>query len=440
MDKKLTDRDLIEALVAWYRLDHSTEELRQTVAAYVHQNSSQVLALPEPHPEEAVTKDAEIEPVGHQFAEPSLSVATRSTTTNIADGNLNRPAEYLPQFEPTDELIGVRGWSIDAWALYYGAEDYCQKISFGLLNMQALAFLFCIAISAAVMFGAWQSSLSNERQKKASYKAMEFDLADKKEQSLTPPQPTEPPEVSDATLVSESVENTSNTKVASTFANPLSNEASDATEAEFAPARQLMEVSDWHAALTSLEALERSGKNELQPLLTLMKVEALIQKRDTESMELARQLLMDCDCGEFDTVFDLLVTRWMLLGSPEDRKRFLSEAASLPDATRRRMSTWAHIRNGSKDAMTEVMLETTGSKGPSDVCDLLFIASFHFNIGKYDESIRELLDTQQKLRALQATGKSQIESWLLDSCKSQLMSKVNDIIGMVSHQPRKPIN
>ena len=418
MDKKLTDRELIDVLVAWYKLDQSNEELRKAVASYVRQNAAQVTDL----------GDA---------SKGSKSSALPSYESN--DGYLDfetpetKQVTYKAQFEPTDELIGTRGWSIDVWALYYGIEEFFHKISFGLLNMQALAVLFCIAISTAVFAGAWQSMLSSERQKKAAFKTIT--PSEKGNNDFSLPEPKTQLESGTASASDPVAE--SNTKVASTSVTP---ELIDGSETEFTPALQLMESSDWDSALANLKTLEDSGKKDLQPLLTFLKVEALIQKRDLESMELARQLLMDCEWGEFDIVFDLLFARWMLLGSMEDRKRFLVEAASLPESARRRMTTWAQIRNGSKDALTEVTLETNTAKDQSEVCDLLFLASYHFNLGKYDVTTRELLDTQQKLRDLKATGKSETESWLLDSAKKHLSSKIDEILNVVSKQPRKPIN
>ena len=408
MDKKLTDRELIEVLVAWYKLDQSNEELREAVAAYVRQNAVPATDL----------GDATALRVSKSSALPSYE---------SNDGYLDfetpktKQATYKAQFEPTDELIGTRGWSIDVWALYYGIEEFFHKISFGLLNMQVLAGLFCIAISAAVFAGAWQSMLSSERQKKAAYK------------TITPAEKGR----NDFSLPEPKTELESNTKVASTS---VTRELTDNSEVEFTPALQLMESTDWDSALANLQTLDDAGNKGLQPLLTLMKIEALIQKRDTESMELARQLLLDCEWGEYDIVYDLLVARWILLGSVEDRKRFLDEAASLPEAARRRMTTWAHIRNNSRDAMTEVMLETNMAKDQSEVCDLLFLASYHFNLAKFDVTTRELLETQQKLRDLKPTGKSQTETWLLDSAKKHLSSKIDEILNVVSKQPRKPIN
>ncbi|MDX1925474.1 MAG: hypothetical protein SFV81_03085 [Pirellulaceae bacterium] len=490
--KKLTEQELIDILVAWYKLDKSTEELRQAAATYIHQNDaaaearlkiesrieSRVQAVAAPVTVERVVpgilEDSEAN------AELALTTPTRRTALS---GSESSPVAYQPQYEPTDELIGTRRVSVDVWALYYATEEFFHKVSFGILNMQALAFLFCVGISAAVIVGAWQSSLSTERQKKAAYKSMVIAPADGKLVEKEPekelaneianepdnapdnapakssdkaivsavekaPQPTVltptpvAPAEETAKLPTEPVVEPSNTKIPSSSvasAGPAP-EPVETSDPRFGPVLQLMEQADWDRALATMRTLEEGKDSDLQPLLTMLKVEALIRKRDTDSMELARQLLMDCKYGEYDTVYDLLVARWMLLCSMEDRKRFLSEAASLPESARRRMSSWAQIRNGSKDALTEVLLETTASKGQSEVCDLLFIASFHFNVGKMDETIRELLDTQLKLRALQATGKSKVESWLLDTAKSQLVARVDDILAMIKGLSRKSID
>ena len=166
----------------------------------------------------------------------------------------------------------------------------------------------------------------------------------------------------------------------------------------------------------------------------------VVSAGSTNNMEEARQLLMDCKCGEYEIVYDLLVTRWMLLGRADDRNRFLTEAASLPISARQRMSTWAHIRNGSKDSMNAVALEVNNPKSQSDLCDLLFLASFHFNVGKIDETVLELLEVQEKLRALQTAGLNKAESWLLETAKKQLTSKVDEILAMVNRQRSKQIN
>jgi len=433
MGKKLTDRELIEVVLAWYELDQSSDELREAVAAYLQQYPAVAPALSSGISFEEQGANALARPNTDCTGSKPIIPVSKSETNDFEPNEVT----YKPQFEPTDELIGSRGWMIDAWAVYYGIEEFFHRISFGLVSMQTLAVLFCILISAVVMVGAWQSTLSTERQKKATFKSMVIEPSDKTEKTSVPPEMNAPPEPSDSLAASEPTETSSHTIVTSTSVTP---DASETTGTEFGPAIRLMEKAAWNDALANLQSLEEGGGSDLEPLLTLMRIEALIQKRDTVSMELARQLLMDCKWGKFDTVYDLLVTRWMMLGAPEDRKRFLNEAASLPNAARRRMSTWARVRNGSKDAMTEVMLETNASKGQSEVCDLLFIASFHFNVGKFDETIRELLDTQQKLRALQASGKSTVENWLLESAKSQLVSKVDDILNMISSQPRKEIN
>ena len=99
-----------------------------------------------------------------------------------------------------------------------------------------------------------------------------------------------------------------------------------------------------------------------------------------------------------------------------------------------------HIRNGSKDSMNAVALEVNNPKSQSDLCDLLFLASFHFNVGKIDETVLELLEVQEKLRALQTAGLNKAESWLLETAKKQLTSKVDEILAMVNRQRSKQIN
>jgi len=431
--KKLTDRELIEVVLSWYELDQSTEELRNAVAVYVQRNPTGAPTLTNANSFEERGANALARLDANCTGSKPIIPISELETSDFESNEVS----YKPQFEPTDELIGSRGWMIDAWALYYGIEEFFHRISFGLVSMQTLAVLFCILVSAAVMVGAWQSSLSTERQKKATFKSMVFEPSDKNGKTPSPPELNAPPELSDSLAASEPTETSSDTIVTSTTSAA---NAIETNETEFDPVLRLMEKAAWNDALANLQTLEEGGVSDLQPLLTLMRIEAFIQKRDAVSMELARQLLMDCKWGEFDTIYDLLVARWMLLGGPEDRKRFLNEAASLPAVARQRMSTWADIRNGSKDAMTEVMLETTASKGQSEVCDLLFIASFHCNVGKYDETVRELLDTQQKLRAIQVSGKSTVENWLTETAKSQLAAKIDGIIDMVSRLPRKQIN
>ena len=432
LGKKLTDRELIEVVLAWYELDQSTEQLRKAVARYVQQHEAVI-----PSVENALI-----------FEEPGAESLERNETDRN-DSKSHSPesksgtrvsvakevATYQPQFESTNELIGSRGWVIDAWALYYGTEEFFNRISFGLLNMQGLAVLFCILISATVMIGAWQSSLSIERQKKATFKSMEVESTETNRKQF-PLRELNAPKESDALAGTEAADTS-----LKSIATPTSTKSSTFEQegAEFETALSLIEEKAWDDALAHLQSLESDDRSNRQPLLSLVKVEALIQKRDAASMELARQLLMDCNWGEYEIIYDLLVARWMLLGNLTDRKRFLNEAASLPESARGRMSTWAHIRNGSKDALTLATLETSTSKGQSDVCDLLFIASFHFNVGRFEETIRELEDTRQRLLTLQATGNSNVENWLLETAKSQLASKVDEILRLV-RSPRKQIN
>lgn len=432
MGKKLTDRELIDHLVGWYKLDRSTEQLREAVSAYLQQNDeAEVVKKPD------VGRNADFvsKPVAADFGAP-------------------KPASYTPQFEPTDELIGRRGWTIDAWALYYGIEDFITRISFGLVTMQTLAILFCVAISAAVMVGAWQSSLSTERQKKATFKSMVLDPAEKSRdvsplEELTSPTNTDPTEPSTEQISTSTPDASASESVAADSTDVAKNKFApspsfqppkfDPPGSELAPAFDLIADGAFDEAIANLQKLERTANSDLLPLLTLVKVEALIQKQDDDSLELARQLLLDCKCVGLDTVFDLLVARWILKSRPPARERFINEAPSLPEAVRQRMTLWAKISNGDKSPVTEFALKNSSSKGPTVVCDQLFIASLHFNLSKYDETLRELLDTQQKLLALESTGKNSDETRLFESAQSQLASKVEEIVSKIGKQ-RKEIN
>jgi len=302
--------------------------------------------------------------------------------------------------------------------------------------MQRLAVVACLIIAIAVAIGAWQSSLSLERQKKATFKSMVVEPAAKSRSMPGEPEFDAARPRDSSSALEPSIAISDNSAITTTV-----------PKLEFEPARiefkaafRLMKEGAWNEALANLQTLESDERLELQPTLSLLRIEALIQKRDTSSMELARQLLMDCKCTEHEILYELLVARWLLLGSPADRNRFLSEVASLPESARGRMSTWAHIRNGSKDPITPELLQGSASKGPSSVCDLLFLASFNYNVGKPEETVRELLDTQQQLLALEPSQMNEVESWLLESSKKQLSSKVDEILKMISQQSSKQFN
>ncbi len=437
ISKKLTDRELIDVVVSWYKLDQSTEDLRNAVSLYLQRTPTVVPIVVEAISFEEPGVESGPDAIALQDTNQNQSTLIVPVDKPAIANAVSSEVTYTQQFEPTDELIGSRGRIIDAWALYYGVEECFYRISFGLLNMHTLAFLFCILISIAVVIGAWQSNLSTERQKKATFKSMVIE---------PPNQSPENPAVPDLDSVIEPNKSLSAAEPIEASPTPIvnstSNESSAATYAEtpFTPAVRLMEKASWDEALANLQTLEVKGDSDREPLLTLLRIEVLIQKHDAESMELARQLLMDCKWGEFNLVYDLLVARWMLFGSLDDRKRFLNEAASLPDTARRRMSTWAHVRNGSKDAMNEVSLESYASKGQSEVCDQLFMSLFHYTMGKFDVTVRELLDTKKKLRALHAYGKTDVENWLLETSMSQLTSKVDDLLTLARRQTRKEIN
>ena len=423
MGNKLTDRELIDAVLAWYEQDGSTEQLRNVICAYVQQNALVTTS---------VRNGASYS--GHEIGTFQFEQTTPNDSENLAFKKMETN-EGMPDqlFEQVDEVVDAGVWGIDIWALYFGIEDFIHRKSLGLLTMQRLAVSFCILISVMVANGAWHSSLSSERQKKATFKSLEVDRAVKNQEQITGPELNSSPAQKAASLPSEPIDEApTSTMSASKEFNPV--------EVELSNALSLMDKAAWDDALVKLQILENDGRQDLQPMLTLLKVEALIQKRDTASMELARQLLMDCKCDEFDVIYNLLVARWMLIGSTVDRHRFLSEVASLPDSARERMATWARVRNGSKDAMVERTLETYASAGKSHMCDLLFLASFHYNVGKNAETVRELLDMQQQLRSLQTAGTNKLERWLLETAKLHLASKVDEILALIYRKPSQQIN
>ena len=423
MGNKLTDRELIDAVLAWYEHDGSTEQLRDVICVYVQQN-------------ELVTSSVGNGTTysGHEVGTFRFEQITPNDSKNLAFKKMETK-EGMPDepFEPVDEVVDAGVWGIDIWAIYFGIEDFIQRMTLGLLNMQRLAVSFCILISIMVANGAWHSSLSSERQKKATFKSMEVNRAVKDQEQSTTPELNYSPAQKTASLPPEPIDAaTVSTMSASQEFNPV--------EIELSNALSLMDKAAWDDALVNLQILENEDRQDLRPMLTLLKVEALIQKRDTASMELARQLLMDCKWGEFEVIYNLLAARWMLIGGTLDRNRFLSEVASLPDSARKRMATWAQVRNGSKDAMAERTLETYASAGKSHMCDLLFLASFHYNLGKNSEAVRELLDVKQQLRSLQTAGTNKLESWLLETAKLHLASRVDEILALINRKPSQQIN
>lgn len=479
MGKKLTDRELIAVLLGWYELDKSTDELRSAVAAYVREEpipeslTAPVTSAVSTSSTTALSVATAIAPPptpsfelinSHINGSTQVIPAAMSETIPVQRAETRRiespEAKYVPQFEHTDEMIGSRGWIIDAWALYYGVEECFHRISFGLLNMHMLAFLFCILISGAVMVGVWQSNLSAERQKKATYKSMPIEPAEKTLRTFSPPESSsvteaianaESPDSEAAEVEAAAVEGSQvearerpakaapNTSVAKTVVPAASVEpvAIKTPGSEFAPAIELIDKGSLDEALTSLQSLESLRSTSLQPLVTLLKIDVLIRKNDAKSMELSRQLLMDCKFGEFDVVYDLLVARWMLLSSADHRKRFLKEAESLNDNNQRRMIKWAQIRNGDTDALTEYMVKLNAAKGQSQVCDQLFLATYYYTIGNYAETTRELNEAKQKLHNLQSSRRNDAEKWLFESAKQELTSKVDFILNSLSRQPKE---
>ncbi len=68
-----------------------------------------------------------------------------------------------------------------------------------------------------------------------------------------------------------------------------------------------MKAKQWTEALAQLQALEDGGRNELQPHIAFLKAEIMLQMNNKESLELARQSLMDTKFEGHEIVFHLLV-------------------------------------------------------------------------------------------------------------------------------------
>ncbi len=101
------------------------------------------------------------------------------------------------------------------------------------------------------------------------------------------------------------------------------------------------------------------------------------------------------------------------------------------------MLPWAKVRSGAADALTETQLQSNVLDAPCPACDLLFLASCHFNAAKRDQSTRELLDAQQKLRGINAAGFDLAESWIVTASKEELVDKIDEIVRVMQ---RKQIN
>ncbi len=489
MVKKLTERELIDHVLAWYELNRTSDELRETISAYLGQERGDMdteaaqcsVDDPSMHGDLQAAHSQEF---SQEFGEPREPVEYRPAVAAAATKKVEaKEAVYVPQFEPTDEIIASRGLMLDTWAIYYATEEFFNRISFGLLNMHSLALLFCLAVSGAVMFGAWQSSQSIERQKKAAFKSMDIEALNKKrtpslfseldsepkdeevleksqnEEIASDPMPAVPaeesplvaaldpamsePTESAATLPeSTSVEAETVGGIAtSTVADvPELQEILEPAPDEFAKALSLFASGEWQNALVQLQELENSGRCESKSLLTLLQIEACIQLKDADSRELGRQLLMNFDPSQHELLYELQAARWILMGTKDERLRFLSESASLPESVRQRMTLWAQIRNGNKDALIDTSIADNASKGPGRLCDLLFAASYHFNVGGYDSSFNELMDAKQMLCDLPSPSGSKAEEWLLEASRTPLLSKIEDIIVVVSQKLRNQIH
>ena len=439
MSNKVSESDLMKALLSW-RLDNiSSDQLRKIVDQYL-QVSPRFAETPADA--ELVSVESRV-PAIRTFASLEAEDAQRASLTPAYKAPSFEEHESVP-YEPMPDVVDEpRGaWIPDGWGLYYMIDDWLYRISFGFVTVLNLTILLGFLIIIGVLFGAWQISTSSERQKKASYKTMvpSGSSRDKQRDATEPLTPAEPAstnplngESGESNGVSEKSDDSTSTnsstgeaptafKSSGSNNSSLNNSSPNDTAlndsgndkvpnlssailtSSFDKVLALMEASDHSAALKEIETLEAGDTAELQPVLTYLKIESLIQKRDNDSMELARQALMDCDSVGHELVFDLLVSRWMLMCSSQARERFLRESASLAIENRSRMVNWAKVRSGAFDAILESELESNAPRTPNAVCDRLFLASCRFNAGKGEQTRRELLDVELKLRSLNTRG------------------------------------
>lgn len=464
MSNKVSESDLMKALLSW-RLDNiSSEQLRRIVDQYLQVSPS----LGEtPTEAELVSVESRV-PAIRTFASLEAEDAQRAALTPAYRAPSFEEHESVP-YEPMPDVVDEpRGaWIPDGWGLYYMIDDWLYRVSFGFVTVLNLTILFGFLIIIGVLYGAWQISTSSERQKKASYKTMapSSSSRDRQREATEPFVPTEPVSTNPLNGNSGETSGVFEKSDDSTSTDATSGEAPTAFESlspnnsspnkaapnesgndnvpylsngiltsSFDKVLALMEASDHAAALKEIETLEAGDTTELQPVLTYLKIELLIQKRDNESMELARQALMDCDTVGHELVFDLLVSRWMLMCSSQARERFLRESASLAIENRSRMVNWAKVRSGAFDAILESELESNAPKTPNAVCDRLFLASCRFNAGKGEQTRRELLDVELKLRSLNTRGFGKAETWLIEKSKKQLATKVAEIVNVLTNK------
>ncbi len=460
MSHKVSDAELIKALLSW-RLDNiSSDQLRLVVDRYLavrpnartnFEDVSNTNTLAD-QPESQASRTFEA-----MEAEDALRSAA-ATAYKSPSFEAYETVPYIPIADVVQERHGA--WIPDGWGLYYSVDDYLNRVSRGFLSILNLAMLFGFLVVAGVLFGAWQISMSNERQKKATFKPMSSSSTSRDKQRDAPKSPI-------PTTVGRETSPEETSSVSGTSGTPPSNTASASPAPERSPAvaatsertkrteqlksvepelnkatvlspfdkiTDLLAASNSTDALREIEALEAGGQTDLQPMLTFLKVEALLEKLDSESMELARQLLMDCKSSGHELAYDLLVSRWMLLCGADSRERFLRESASLPIESRSRMVNWAKVRSGASDAVLQSELESNAPRTPNSVCDRLFLASCHLNAGMSEQTRRELLDVEQKLRALNTRGFGKVEVWLIESSKKQLVEKVAEIVTSIGRK------
>ncbi len=415
--RPLTDNDLIKATLSWHANEITESELRETIGSYLERRAEQGATATSTADGGSIAGSVPI----RTFA--SLAEADAKSKTSFYES-----VPYEPLADVVDEPRGA--WIPDGWGLYYAIDDYLYRVSFGFVTILNLTIMVGFMIVAAVALSAWQISTSVERQQQQLYKSMGSNESNAKKPLI--------PSLTTSVTSSDSAASDRSPFSPDRTQEP-SNEAADKPEQEtpFDKAITLIDKPDLPAALTELESLEGSDQPNVLPLATLLKVESLMRLRNAESMELARQSLMDCKFAGHELNFDLLVARWMMTCSASDRMRFIREAASLPTEARSRMVNWAKVRSGSASAILESEIESNAPRSPNGVCDRLFLASCQYNGGKSEQTLRELLDVQQKLRALSTRGLDRAEAWLLESSKNELAEKVDDIVTLIS---RKQIN
>ncbi len=410
--RPLTDNDLIRATLSWHANEITESELRERVDSFL-QRRSELGAY--------ATSTADSGSIA--------GIVPVRTFTTLAEADAEsktffyEAVPYEPLADVVDEPRGA--WIPDGWGLYYAIDDYLYRISYGFVTILNITIMVGFLIVVAVALSAWQISTSVERQRQQLYKPMRSAEPGVKKPII--------PLLNNSVPSSDSAAS-DRSPSSPEWTQESSNEAAHDTERQtpFDKALMLIDKPDLPAALTELELLEGSDQPDMLPLATLLKVESLMRLRNAESMELARQSLMDCKFAGQDLNFDLLVARWMMTCSASDRMRFIREAASLPTEARIRMVNWAKVRSGSASAILESEIESNAPRSPNGVCDRLFLASCQYNGGKSEQTLRELLDVQQKLRSLSTRGLDRVEAWLLESSKHELAEKVDDFVTLVS--------